>query len=164
MKIREATKLDAAGLLHLFSRLDSETDYMLFDPEERQITLPKQEAILESFSHDQRSVYLVAESDGIEAFCVIVPGKQKRNRHVASLVIGVQRSSWSRKVGSGLMAHALEKAKKVGITRVELTVRVDNLSAIALYQKFGFVHEGERVGSLFVEGSLKNEYYMARVE
>lgn len=163
MRIREATKSDAAGLLALFAKLDSETEYMLFEPEERGTTVFQQEAILESFSSDCRNIYLVAEAVGIEGFCVVAPGKQRRSWHVASLVIGVQKSSWGRNVGSRLLGHALERATEVGITRVELTVRVDNLSAIALYRKFGFVPEGERTGSLLVGGSLKNEYYMARV-
>lgn len=163
MNIREAKKLDAAELLALFSKLDSETDFMLFAPEERQTTLPQQEAILDRFEHDRRSIFLIAESDGIEGFCVMTPGNQQRNRHVASLVIGVRKSSWSRNIGSSLMAHALAKATEVGIKRVELTVRSDNFSAIALYQKFGFVKEGERANALYVGGEFKNEIYMAKV-
>lgn len=29
-----------------------------------------------------------------------------------------------------------------GLTRIELTVRADNLNAKALYERFGFIHEG----------------------
>lgn len=164
MKIREVKKTDARGLLDLFSKLDEETDQMLFEPGERQTSLAQQEAMLENFSSDPKSIFLVAESEDIEGFCVVAGGKQRRNGHVGSLVIGVQKSSWSRGVGSSLTERALKMAKEAGITRTELSVRTDNPMAIVLYKKFGFVVEGERTGSLLIDGELKNEYYMARIQ
>ncbi len=45
-------------------------------------------------------------------------------------------------------------------SRLELTVRCDNTSAIALYQKQGFTIEGTKYRSLLVEGEYVDEYYM----
>ena len=162
MNIRSAIKSDAQSLLTLLSKLDAETDYMLFEPGERQTTLAQQEAILDRFA-DGRGVFLVAESEHIEGFCVLDPGLGRRNQHVASVVMGVQKSSWGRNIGSELLGHALEKAREAGIKRVELTVRTDNHAAIALYEKFGFIKEGVRAGSLLINGELRDEYFMARV-
>lgn len=38
-----------------------------------------------------------------------------------------------------------------------------NRSAVALYEKTGFVVEGTRRGSMLVEGDYVDEYYMAGV-
>jgi len=46
----------------------------------------------------------------------------------------------------------LQHAAENGLRRIELTTRVDNLKAIALYQKFGFEIEGERRNALWVSG------------
>lgn len=61
------------------------------------------------------------------------------------------------------MAAAIEQAVASGISRIELTVRTDNVAALALYRKFGFAIEGVRTGSLEIGGRLFDEYYMARV-
>ncbi len=41
-------------------------------------------------------------------------------------------------VDQPLMIATLEKAKKIGLTRIELTVRENNTAAINLYTKFDF--------------------------
>ena len=45
-------------------------------------------------------------------------------------------------LGSKLLASVLEHAKKFGLEKVELHVYTSNISAIALYKKFGFEEEG----------------------
>jgi RimJ/RimL family protein N-acetyltransferase len=40
------------------------------------------------------------------------------------------------------MTAALQKAKLKGLTRIEPTVRENNIRAIALYEKLGFEKEG----------------------
>lgn len=163
MIIREAVEYDARGLLALFYKLDVETDQMLFEPEERTTSLAEQRSIIEQFSDDERRLFLVAEDEGVVGFCVLVSGTLARTRHVASLVIGVCQSRCSQGVGSQLVENALEWAHRVRIRRIELTVRSDNERAIALYRKFGFVKEGERADSLYVDGGFRNESYMARL-
>ncbi len=118
---------------------------------------------MDRLEKDLRSTFLVSESEDIQGFCILDPGKLKRNSHVASLVVGVQKKYWLQGVGSALISKALNKAKEVDIRRIELTVRSSNHPAIALYQKFGFIKEGERLCSLYVNGKFSNEYYMARV-
>jgi len=48
--------------------------------------------------------------------------------------------------GSKLMALFLDEMKAYGVTEITLEVRVDNVSAIGLYEKFGFERVGVRKG------------------
>lgn len=52
---------------------------------------------------------------------------------------------WRRRgVGSALIAAAIEWARERGLHKLSLDVFPHNSGAIALYEKFGFVHEGRR--------------------
>ncbi|ATG88422.1 GNAT family N-acetyltransferase [Methylomonas koyamae] len=164
MIIRYAVNGDARALLSLFSKLDYESDFMLFEPGERQTTESEQVAIIEAFANTGGRFMFVAETaDELVGFCVLVGNQQRRSAHMASLVVGVAQAHWRRGAGAKLMAAAIEQAAASGISRIELTVRTDNVAALALYRKFGFAIEGVRTGSLEIGGRLFDEYYMARV-
>jgi RimJ/RimL family protein N-acetyltransferase len=163
MQIREATKSDASAMLDLFYHLDSETDFMLMEPGERCTTLEEQQNIITTFSESRNRFMFVAEQDSIIGFCVLVGNQYKRTSHVASLVVGVCKIHWGQGIGSALLKQALQQATVASISRIELSVREDNVSAIALYEKFGFVKEGVRTHSLQISGKPANEIYMAKL-
>ena len=87
-----------------------------------------------------------------------------RRRHVGSLGMAV-RDDWQGKgVGTALMAAAVELADNwLELTRLELTVYTDNLLAIKLYEKFGFVREGTHQQYAFRDGVLVDAYALARL-
>ena len=59
--------------------------------------------------------------------------------------------------------NALEKeALKKGITRFELDVSTKNKIAINLYEKMGFLIQGERKNSYLIDGNFDNDYIMAK--
>jgi L-phenylalanine/L-methionine N-acetyltransferase len=49
------------------------------------------------------------------------------------------------RIGSALVAAAIEGARIKGLHKLSLDVFAHNAAAIALYHKFGFVEEGRRV-------------------
>ena len=49
------------------------------------------------------------------------------------------------------------------IHRIELVVLRDNISAIGLYKKMGFVEEGVRKQSSYLNGQFVDEIYMAKL-
>ncbi len=163
MQIRPVKQSDSKYLIDLFFRLDEETDFMLFEPGERKITLGKQQSLIEQFEEDPSRFMFVAGAEKIVGFCVLIRGKQNRVKHIASLVMGVQKEYWRKGVGSSLMNEAIKAATQVGIIRIELTVHSKNQAAIALYKRFGFKIEGERKSSINLNGQLVNEYFMARI-
>ncbi len=160
--IREAQSKDAEALLDLFQALDSETHFMLFEPEERSTTLEQQKQILEHLSSSKTSIMLVEGQETLSGFCVLQGGTNLRNQHTASLIIGVIQSSWRQGVASRLIETNIFKAKELNISRIELTVHTKNTPAITLYKKYGFEIEGERKSSLNIDNRYCNEYYMAK--
>ncbi len=87
-----------------------------------------------------------------------------RRRHAADIGMTV-RDDWQGKgVGSALMQAAVELADKwMDISRLELTVWVDNEPAVRLYKKFGFVVEGTLKQYGFRDGKFVDTYIMARL-
>jgi RimJ/RimL family protein N-acetyltransferase len=66
-------------------------------------------------------------------------------------------------IGTQLFAAAEVWAKAHRLLRLELTVQQRNQAAVKLYQKMGFVIEGERTASMMIGGQLIDEYYMGKV-
>lgn len=87
-----------------------------------------------------------------------------RRIHVAELVIAVGDGHSGKGVGTQLMAALIDAADNwMNLKRVELTVYTDNAPAIALYEKFGFVHEGTQIAYAYRDGAYVDVYCMARV-
>ena len=63
-------------------------------------------------------------------------------RHIATLGIAVAAEFRGRGVGSALLLEAFEWARGVGVEKIVLSVYPHNVSAIAVYRRFGFVEEG----------------------
>ena len=81
--------------------------------------------------------------------------------HIGSLGIGVIDGYRGMGVGRALMKTALAEAKQKGLTRIELTVREENIRAINLYKDLGFVTEGIHKNGVCINGKYENHIFMA---
>ena len=96
---------------------------------------------------------------GLETFT------RPRRRHVGEIGMSVRDDWQGRGVGTALMEAALDLADNwLNLTRVELTVYVDNAAGIALYEKFGFEIEGTHPCYAFRSGEYVDPYSMARIK
>lgn len=87
-----------------------------------------------------------------------------RRRHAATLGISVATAAQGRGIGKALMQAALDYADRwAQILRIELQVYPDNLRAIALYERFGFVHEGRHRAYALRDGVYVDSLSMARL-
>jgi L-phenylalanine/L-methionine N-acetyltransferase len=110
--------------------------------------------------------FLVATIDGevVGNLGLHEAGRSPRRRHVGSLGMSVRDDRQGRGVGSALMRAALELADGwINYQRLELWVYTDNLPALALYRKFGFVIEGTCRAHAFRDGRYADTYAMARL-
>lgn len=114
---------------------------------------------------DPDCVELVAEIDGrAVGHLGILTNRAPRRKHVASFGIGVHPDFQGRGVGKALMAELVHLADNwLNLVRIELSVASENARAIALYEKFGFVAEGEARFDIFTGGHYTHSLRMARL-
>ena len=87
-----------------------------------------------------------------------------RRRHIGSIGMAVHDDWHSKGIGTALMQATVDLADRwLNLTRLELDVYVDNVAAIKLYQKFGFVIEGTHVQFAFRDGQYVDTHFMARL-
>lgn len=87
-----------------------------------------------------------------------------RRAHAASLGMGVHDDHQGRGIGSRLLSELLGVADNwLNLRRIELTVYVDNLAAIAIYKRCGFEIEGTHRDYAFRDGAFVDAHAMARV-
>jgi RimJ/RimL family protein N-acetyltransferase len=162
--VREAIPSDAARLVAFFPSLYAETDFMLFEPDEFNVTKEQQARRIEEMLRSETGCMFVCESDN-QLIGVVFGnrGVARRTRHSLYVVIGVRQSWIGRGVGRALLQALEGWARSRGLHRLELTVDVDNRRAIALYEKCGFEREGIKRHSRRLEGRYSDELYMSKL-
>ncbi len=87
-----------------------------------------------------------------------------RRRHAGQIGIAVREDWHGKGVGTALMQAVVDLADNwINLSRLELEVYTDNVPAIKLYQKFGFVIEGTGHNYNFRDGEYVDVYFMARL-
>jgi putative acetyltransferase len=90
--------------------------------------------------------------------------KSPRRKHVGYVGMAVHDKWHARGVGTALMHAIIELAEKwLNLTRLELSVWIDNEPALRLYKKLGFEIEGTQRKFAFRDGAYVDAYAMARV-
>jgi GNAT superfamily N-acetyltransferase len=133
-------------------------------PQERTTTVETHTKFLKEILATGNSTVLLAEEDGKSVgFLEANGGAFRPNRHVVHVAVGVLQEHARRGIGTALLAEAERWAREAGLRRMEHTVGAHDRSAMAIYEKTGFVVEGARRGSMLVKGNYVDEYYMAKV-
>ena len=110
------------------------------------------------------AAYFVAREDStVVGWCDILPGSAPAVRHCGSLGMGVLASHRGRGIGRRLLEASIAHAYEHGITRVELSVRADNVPAIKLYERAGFVREGRQRHGMRFDGRYYDSWAMGLV-
>ena len=105
--------------------------------------------------------YFVAlVDDKVVGWCDISSLNRPVFAHSGSLGMGIIAEYRGQGIGKKLMQIALEKAKEIGLTRVELGLREENTRAIEMYKKFGFVIEGIKRNACKVGDIYSNDLVM----
>jgi L-phenylalanine/L-methionine N-acetyltransferase len=107
---------------------------------------------------------LVAEIDGRARGLAALHVKRGKLRHSAEIGIAVHDGFQGRGLGRLLLAALLDLADNhLGLVRVELEVLADNARAIALYERFGFEHEGRKRKAVYRRGQYEDLLVMSRL-
>ena len=111
---------------------------------------------------DPRFVALLG--DEVVGWCDVRRHFFPAHAHRGTLGIGILPAHRGQGIGARLIRACLDETHHLGFTRVELDVHADNLRAIALYEKMGFVREGLVRDAAFIDGVYRDAILMALVD
>lgn len=167
MVFRTINANDTENFFQMMCRLDEETDYMMYEPGERQERtkdLTRLTGIIETAESGGDLLLCAANENGeIVGFIWAERGKLNRVRHSAYVVTGIRSAYRRQGIGTEFFLRLDAWAKKNGIIRLELTVECPNTAAKRLYEKNGFAAEGLKRKTMKVNGSYVDEYCMGKI-
>ena len=106
--------------------------------------------------------FAVVSADTVVGWCDVLPNRTRViYSHCGTLGVGLLPDFRGKAIGRKLIGRTIDAAFAFGLTRIELTVRDENVSAIALYKSLGFNIEGLHRNAVCIEGQYENLYSMA---
>jgi RimJ/RimL family protein N-acetyltransferase len=162
LTLRPALPKDAEQLLAYLEQVAGESENLTAGPGEFGISLEQERVFLQQAQELPTSLYLLAEVDGeIVGTLTFSTEKRPRVQHGGEFGMSVLRKYWNQGIGARMLAYLIEWAKQTpSIRKINLRVRVDNLSAIHLYEKYGFVREGRRTREFSLHGQFVDVFLM----
>lgn len=156
--LRSPQIADAEKMIKYLKTAAKETEYGLSYPEELDFSIQEEEDFIRRFSDDANSI-MISVFDGNDlvgtASLTRVLDK-KKTMHRAEFGIALLKKVWGQGLGFKVVSELAAFAKKADFDQVELEVASDNIAAVNLYKKLGFVVYGERPHSM----KLKNGNYL----
>ena len=127
------------------------------------------EKIRERYTNIPANLYIlvavVKDTQKVVGSISVMRPTRPRQLHTGMLGMAVHDDYQGQKIGSRLMEAIINLAENwLNLTRLELTVYVDNQPALRLYQKFGFVIEGTLRNYAFRDGTFIDAHLMARIK
>ncbi len=107
--------------------------------------------------------FVAVRGDEVVGWCDVTPNRFEGYRHSGVLGMGLLAGFRGGGLGRRLLRETIDAAGAGGISRIELAVLASNASAVALYERFGFVHEGRRRAARILDGRREDILCMARV-
>ena len=162
--IREAVPDDAEKMISYLNQVGGESDNLLHGKNEFTVLVEGVKRKLAMSKVSENSVVLIAlENDEIIARAEIDGYYPARIRHRAIFSISVRKDYWDQGIGTEMIESIFEQAKKMKIRIIELEVIADNVRAIHLYHKMGFVDIGTYKDYFFVNGMYKDAMVMQKL-
>jgi RimJ/RimL family protein N-acetyltransferase len=160
--VRKLNPSDAPAFLDFLNITDSETDFMMQEPGERQMNAFQ---LSMSVSTGYNHIFIAVENEKIIGYLIAfyMYGRGSRTKHSLHIGVAVLQTAWGKGIGTALFEEMERWAKSNAIVRLELTVMTHNERGINLYKKMGFEIEGTKKASIFVKGKFVDEYLMSKI-
>lgn len=159
---RRVQESDAQHIVEFYNYVGGETSYLSFEKDEYPLNVEAQIEAIRSLEGNQTNIMLLAmDGDEIAGIATINSSSKIKARHDGELGIVVAKKYQGQGIGTELIRQLIEWAKGNGVTtRISLDTRADNVKAVSLYLKFGFVVEGCRKNSTLLNGTYYDLYVM----
>lgn len=153
---------DAKNIVDFYNFVGGETSYLSFEKDEYPNTVEGQIEDIKALEGNPTNTMLLAlDGEKIVGIATISSSHKIKSRHEGELGIVVAKDYHGRGIGSELIKRLIDWAKGNGVTtRIKLDTRADNVKAVSLYLKFGFVVEGCLKNSTLLNGEYYDLYVM----
>ncbi len=143
--LRNAESSDAEDFLHYFELAHRETNFLTTYPDESTHTVSQMAAHLDDTKASKTDIEICAlvHERIIGSAGISMIHDRDKTRHRAEFGISIVKDYWGLGIGSELITSCIECAKKAGFLQIELDVVAENVSALHLYKKYGFVEFGK---------------------
>jgi RimJ/RimL family protein N-acetyltransferase len=144
IRIRSAETKDARNLLKLEKEIIEEHYFMITEPDEILSTIKSEKSKIREYNNSDGRVYIIAElGKQIIGTIFFRNWQTKKTKHCGLMTMYVKKEWRDCGLGSILIETLINWAKmNQTIKKITLAVFSNNLNAIALYKKFGFITEG----------------------
>ena len=150
--IAPLNKAHFEGLHFAFDTVSKEGRFLAF------LQAPPKEQTFEYYEnvlqHDHAH-FVALQGQRVVGWCDALPVAGETRSHITVLGVALLPQARHRGLGAQLMQAVIPKVWHKGFTRIELTVRTDNLNALALYKRQGFAVEGTHRNG----GRINSEYH-----
>lgn len=159
---RRAKESDAEKIVAFYNYVGGETSYLSFEKDEYPMSVEAQVEHIRGLEGNATNIMLMAmDGEEIAGIATIGSSPKIKARHDGELGIVVARKYQGQGIGTELIRQLIEWAKGNGITtRISLDTRADNVKAVELYMKFGFIVEGCRKNATLLDGKYYDIYVM----
>lgn len=159
---RSAQESDAKKIVRFYNYVGGETSFLSFERDEYPLNAEEQEKELRSLAQREANIMLLAmDGEEIAGIATIHSSSKIKSRHDGELGIVVARKYQGQGIGTELIRQLIQWANGNGVTkRLSLDTRTDNVKAVELYMKFGFIVEGCRKNAALLDGKYYDLYVM----
>ncbi len=142
--LRNGTENDGQAVFDHFNITHGQTDYLLSYPDENCLDAVQESQFLKEKSESENEIEIVAAVDNAVAGTAGIKaiGWKYKVRHRAEFGISIAREFWGLGIGTALTTACIACARSAGYIQLELNVVAENVRALSLYQKAGFVEYG----------------------
>ncbi|KMZ53885.1 GNAT family N-acetyltransferase [Dorea sp. D27] len=159
---RRAKESDAEKIVAFYNYVGGETSYLSFEKDEYPMGAEAQAESIRDLEGNETNIMLIAmDGEEIAGIATISSSHKIKARHDGELGIVVAKRYQGQGIGTELIRQLIEWAKGNGMTRrISLDTRADNVKAVELYMKFGFIVEGCRRNATLLDGKYYDLYVM----
>lgn len=161
----EARKEDAKEIIEYLNIIGGESDNLLFGANGFKKSLEDEEIFLENLHNAENNFMLCGRINGELASIVSIQSiPRERIKHVCDIAVSVKKKFWHMGVGTKMMSEVIEFARQTNVLEIiHLGVKSDNLNAMKLYEKMGFMRIGIYTNGMKVNGKYYDEVLMEMI-
>lgn len=162
--LRTAVPEDAAQMIAYLRACAEETDFLLRVPEEWDIPVETEKALLQDMARQTDQLMVVCDVNGeIAGTCQVVCMNRVKTRHRATISIALRRAYWGQGIPGPMFEEMEAFARERGVTQLELAYIQGNERARRLYDRLGFVETGRGPDAIRLrDGTLLDEIFMVK--